>query len=457
MIFDYDRDMTSKNWPTFLILFLIALPLAAQEDKPKDPFKEKKQQLNADDPDNVQKVLWIAVEFIRVPKSESDKWSDNSDLTHTDVHANARELVDNGDAKVVTSTIVPARSGQRAKIESVNEVVYPTTFTVLDIDPHGPTFPSAFETRNCGLTLEVDPVLGRDETIIDLNISVEWTAYLKENAREPRDRARQLQTDVIEPLFAQHSQTTSIQVAPEAYELIGEFTPFDSELAESHRDLLFLRAGVQSVAPLQVKVKPAQMVFRHEWVEVDASKWHDWFASQKLADVPIGAWEEVEPWIESEEATSMHTLVSRTKSGQRSRVQTIAEHMYPAVFKAPLVVGGQCEPKEHETRNIGYTTELDPVMGAVGVLYDLNMNPEWVKRGQDLVSYRRQLADNDGPWVPAIIMPRFLAARVTTGFTMSGGSTQLTGVFTPLRDDGSEISEKKVLLFIHDDSIPKIQ
>src|SRR6266403_1719503 len=80
---------------------------------------------------------------------------------------------------------VTTKSGQRAVIEIVREFRYPTTFTppqvpsisgggggttTVTISVVTPTTPQTFETRNTGVTLEVEPVVGPDGVTIDLNL-----------------------------------------------------------------------------------------------------------------------------------------------------------------------------------------------------------------------------------------------------------------------------------------------
>jgi general secretion pathway protein D len=80
---------------------------------------------------------------------------------------------------------VTTKSGQRAVIEIVREFRYPTTFTAPQVPSIGstttivsgvvpvvvtPTTPQTFETRNTGVTLEVEPVVGPDGVTIDLNL-----------------------------------------------------------------------------------------------------------------------------------------------------------------------------------------------------------------------------------------------------------------------------------------------
>ena len=79
---------------------------------------------------------------------------------------------------------VTTKSGQRAIIEIVREFRYPTTFTPPQVPAVSssvvggtnppvvvtPTTPQTFETRNTGVTLEVEPVVGPDGQTIDLNL-----------------------------------------------------------------------------------------------------------------------------------------------------------------------------------------------------------------------------------------------------------------------------------------------
>ena len=80
---------------------------------------------------------------------------------------------------------VTTKSGQRAVIEIVREFRYPTQFTPPQVPAFTgggvvgttappvvvtPTTTNAFETRNTGVTLEVEPVVGPDGITIDLNL-----------------------------------------------------------------------------------------------------------------------------------------------------------------------------------------------------------------------------------------------------------------------------------------------
>ena len=93
---------------------------------------------------------------------------------------------------LLSAPSVMARSGQRAKIEVIREFIYPTEYDPpeipnqvgggigggsVEVFPVTPATPTAFETRNTGVTLEVDPVLGADEFTIDLNLAPEVVEF----------------------------------------------------------------------------------------------------------------------------------------------------------------------------------------------------------------------------------------------------------------------------------------
>lgn len=92
---------------------------------------------------------------------------------------------------LLSSPSVTTKSGQRATIEVIREFRYPTEFeppqipqnfgggsssgggtgtSVIAVFPVTPTTPTAFETRNTGVTLEVDPTVGPDGYTIDLTL-----------------------------------------------------------------------------------------------------------------------------------------------------------------------------------------------------------------------------------------------------------------------------------------------
>src|SRR5438105_6985218 len=172
---------------------------------------------------------------------------------------------------------VTTKSGQRAIIEIVREFRYPTEFTqpqLPQIASSGtaavnpitglpiattvpvvvtPTTPTKFETRNTGVTLEVEPVVGADGAIIDLNLIpqvVEFEGFI--NYGSPINAVGVntmagisvsqpvlLTENVInQPIFSTRKVTTSVQVADGQTVVLGGLMREDVQKVEDKTPLL---------------------------------------------------------------------------------------------------------------------------------------------------------------------------------------------------------------------------
>ena len=85
---------------------------------------------------------------------------------------------------LMTAPKVTTKSGQRATIQLIREFRYPTQFDppqipqqVGSFTPVTPTTPSAFETKNLGVELEVEPTVGPDGFSIDMTLSPRVTEF----------------------------------------------------------------------------------------------------------------------------------------------------------------------------------------------------------------------------------------------------------------------------------------
>ncbi len=81
------------------------------------------------------------------------------------------ELFQAGRARWENLTACIAANGQRGVLESVDEVRYPVEFDPTD-HPKGFPAPTAFETRNLGVSIEQEPVLNEAGTGGNLNVVV---------------------------------------------------------------------------------------------------------------------------------------------------------------------------------------------------------------------------------------------------------------------------------------------
>lgn len=97
---------------------------------------------------------------------------------------------------IVTKPSMVTRSGQRAKFEAIREFIYPTEYEppelpnsvtptitetpgggTLSFNPITPAMPTAFERRDVGVTLEVEPTVGPDKKYIELSLNPELVEF----------------------------------------------------------------------------------------------------------------------------------------------------------------------------------------------------------------------------------------------------------------------------------------
>jgi general secretion pathway protein D len=145
---------------------------------------------------------------------------------------------------LLSSPRVTTKSGQTATIEIIREFRYPTEFdppqipqefgntgSVLGVGqstnssfPVTPTTPTAFETRNTGVTLEVEPVVGPDGYTIDLKLVpqvVEFEGFINYGSPIQTSETNLLgqSTTVVltenvinQPVFSTRKVTTSVSI-----------------------------------------------------------------------------------------------------------------------------------------------------------------------------------------------------------------------------------------------------
>ena len=162
---------------------------------------------------------------------------------------------------------VTTKSGQRAVIEIVREFRYPVTFTPPQVPSVAstvvggsnppvvvtPTTPQTFETRNTGVTLEVEPVVGPDGVTIDLNLVpqvVEFEGFINygspifginPNAAAALTGGGQvlLTNNVInQPIFSTRKVTTSVSVWDGQTVVLGGLMREDVQKTEDKTPLI---------------------------------------------------------------------------------------------------------------------------------------------------------------------------------------------------------------------------
>lgn len=177
-------------------------------------------------------------------------------------------------ATLVATPTLTTGSGQRAVIESISEQIYPTEFeppqipqsvsqetvapqtvtttkkvtkttTVTEqisaIVPITPTTPTAFATRNTGLTLECEPVVSEDRKAISINL-VPQTVALHRTIKYKTANGGEIE----QPEFYTKKITTSVTVKNGGVTFLGTLEP--DKLLSKDVDLtevVFLRATIR--------------------------------------------------------------------------------------------------------------------------------------------------------------------------------------------------------------------
>jgi len=189
--------------------------------------------------------LEIELLVVQVPQALAlpliPKLSDRaqSESAVDEIHA----LIANNQARLIAWPVVKTKSGQRAVFEQVEEFRYATdydpaervtktdsaskdlqkkskatTTIVKEVD----AIPVGFETRNVGVTLEVEP-LTVDGIIIDLSLVPQHNLLLSMRRVEIEDKASGRKVIVEQPIFHTNKVTTSLSVRNGDYTLLGTF------------------------------------------------------------------------------------------------------------------------------------------------------------------------------------------------------------------------------------------
>jgi len=178
----------------------LSVTALAQKPEPAPPAFEKATEGSAQaegsataeepdifDPDvGAPKQVQVQVEFVEMAHEALTKLlflAKPKSADATELRKQVQDMVLKNEAKVLETQILIARSGHKTTAESIHEFIYPTEFQPTSMEekakdmldqkrlsgfPCNPAMPTAFEARNVGSTLEVEPTIGEDGRVIDL-------------------------------------------------------------------------------------------------------------------------------------------------------------------------------------------------------------------------------------------------------------------------------------------------
>jgi Flp pilus assembly secretin CpaC len=157
-------------------------------------------------------------------------------------YATIQEMLGKGSAKLVAWPILNTKSGERAVAENIDEVRYPTEFdpptisflpgvdpgSAVMIEPrkegsHLQSVPTAFETRNVGVTIEAEPVLEPDGKTIDVNVAAQDVRLKKMITARIDMPTTSSSVTVDQPEFTNQKVTTSLTMKSGQRIMLGMF------------------------------------------------------------------------------------------------------------------------------------------------------------------------------------------------------------------------------------------
>lgn len=260
-----------KKPPSILAAFtlatLLALVPATRAQQGGQPPNPPGRNLVGDLPNLVR----VQVEWIEVPHTTLTRlmWEDAEresatpyqSLDNTPLRRAVAELVEKGEARVIDTAMVVALPGQRTKVESHNEHIYPTEVdrlpTVLKVpapagqdSPQfhvgGLPYPARFEMRPVGTFLVIDPEIDRRVPIIHLAIrpeiiysagETEWGTYQSEEG----------EVTITQPSFYSMRFETNLILMPGKHTLAGVVSPHHSETGMPDRErklMIFVKGDI---------------------------------------------------------------------------------------------------------------------------------------------------------------------------------------------------------------------
>lgn len=242
--------------------FALATPAHAQTGTPEfDPLGEH---------DDLPKQIRVQVEFIDVAHEQLTElmFGEKPPANDVELRKQAGQLVKDGKATVMETLLCTARSGEKATSESIEELIYPSEYEPAQLpeDPHSkdkeetdkakPTrldsaigpLPTAFQTRNLGSTLEIEPTLSEDNKIIDLRFLPQivyhvgnqvWAEWKGEHGNSP----------VQMPTFYCVRLNTAVTLADGKPMFVAALTPKkqDGTPDNTRKLMVFVRADVITI------------------------------------------------------------------------------------------------------------------------------------------------------------------------------------------------------------------
>lgn len=205
---------------------------------------------------DVQKSIGVSVHVVQAPTAmlrrlarESRGWSD-----HSAAWEQLQDAAEQGDAQILRSVWSEGKSGQRFKVESGREQIYPVgagidsganvsqgkeneagakAAAVVADEPR--SMSGVFDTHMVGTVVEIDPIIGADGKTLDINLSFEYDfAQPVRSGESRRDDEGNVEMDAPATSFRQTYLATSATMLSGAIRIMGVWEPEGAEEFEQN-------------------------------------------------------------------------------------------------------------------------------------------------------------------------------------------------------------------------------
>lgn len=235
-------------------------PFDPAPQSPDDPYDHFDPYMTA------PKAVRVQVEYIELSHLELSRLLMDykpRGTNATDLRKLVQKLLEKDQAKILETQIVVARSGEMATTESIEEYIYPTEYDPV-IDPPksdgeekdtafpiNHCMPTAFETRNVGSTLEIEPTIGENDKMVNLRLNPEIVLHTGNVIwQEFKDQQGNVYKAEM-PNFYTVRLSTAITTYTGQYYMVGALTPSDDKGKRdpSRKIMLFVKCDIIATVP----------------------------------------------------------------------------------------------------------------------------------------------------------------------------------------------------------------
>jgi hypothetical protein len=250
---------------------VLSVYLGAQEPDTVPPPFEKAAVDGASEADpfdedvNAPRMIRVQVEYVELSHETLTDLlflADPPSADATPLRKQVQELVKKGEAKVIETMILNARSGEKALAESISEFIYPTEYepptlpgsfeksALSDAQALEKLLnfatPTSFETRNLGTTLEIEPTSGADDKVIDLRLAPDLVWHTGETVwLERKDSLGNISRIQMPKIYSLRT-TTALTCKEGQYVFAAALSPKDAEgtTDPSRKVIVFVKCDI---------------------------------------------------------------------------------------------------------------------------------------------------------------------------------------------------------------------